>query len=85
VYHHTQLYSQDFSLFCLYEERRSRDCNIFAINPYPSFLLSLCPEQHVIEGSENDNDIMTDRNGINANAVGQSSIGEESGFHEWFY
>lgn len=56
-------------------------CNI----PIPKFLLSLCLQQCIIENGEDDNGFMTNRNGANADAVGQSSFWEDNGFYEWLY
>lgn len=58
----------------IYVGRRSKKLQNFCNIPTPKFLYSLrLVKQCIIEGGENDND-MTNRNGVNADAVGQSSF-----------
>lgn len=53
----------------------SREHTIVAFITTTEFLLSLClVGQYILESGEDDNDIMTNRNGFNADAVGQSSF-----------
>lgn len=46
------------------------------------FMLRQCNN---IESGEDDNDIMTNRNGVNTDAVGQPTFWEDNGFYGWFY
>lgn len=58
----------------IYVAKEKQEVQNFCNISISTFLLSFCPQQYMTENGEDDNGFVTNRNGLNADVVGQSSF-----------